>query len=61
MNIRSICLAIALIALVPFGATAQVDAGDYDPVECDTERGAQSGTEVTLHGTGLTGEGIVNE
>ena len=57
MNIRLFRLTIALITLVPFGAAAQVDAGDYLPVECASE----NGTEVTLEGTAPTDEGVVNE
>jgi hypothetical protein len=64
MNTSLFRLTIALIALVPIGAAAQdnvVDAGDYAPVECDTENGSENGTEFTLEGTAPTGEGIVNE
>jgi hypothetical protein len=61
MNIRLLHLSIALITFVPFGAAAQVDAGDYEPVECHTHGGTENGTQVDLHGTAPTGEGIVNE
>ena len=38
-NIRLFSLSIASIALVPFGAAAQVDAGDYLPLECESAAG----------------------
>ena len=57
MNISPFRLTIALITLVPFGATAQVDAGDDAVLECASKDGA----EHTLNGTAPTGDGIVNE
>jgi hypothetical protein len=57
MNTPLIRLTIALIALVPFGAAAQVDAGDDVVLECESE----DGTEYTLNGEAPTGDGIVNE
>ncbi len=61
MNPPLFRLTIALLTLVPFGATAQVDAGDDAVVECNTDNGTKNGTEYTLNGTAPTGEGIVNE
>jgi hypothetical protein len=54
-------LTIALLTLVPFGATAQVNAGDDAVLECDTDGGTKNGTEYTLNGMAPPGEGIVNE
>jgi len=50
-------LTLACLALFPFGAAAQVDAGDDVVLECESE----NGTEYTLNGTAPTGDGIVNE
>jgi len=60
MHTRLFCLNIALIALLPFSATAQivdVDAGDDVVLECESE----DGTEYTLNGTAPIGVGIINE
>lgn len=57
MNNSLFRLTIALLTLVPFGAAAQVDAGDDVVLECESE----TGTEYTLNGTAPTGEETVNE
>ena len=57
MNTRLLHLTIAMLLFVPFGAAAQVDAGDDVVLQCESE----NGTEYTLNGTAPTGDGIVNE
>jgi hypothetical protein len=50
-------LGIALLTFIPFGASAQVDAGEDVVLECDSE----NGNEYTLNGSAPTGDTIVNE
>jgi hypothetical protein len=57
MNTPLFRITITLLMLVPFGATAQIDAGEDVVLECESE----NGTEYTLNGTAPTGPGIVNE
>jgi hypothetical protein len=52
---RLFFITLTTLALVPFGATAQVDAGDDVVLECESE----DGTEYTLNGTAL-GVDLVN-
>ena len=57
MNTRLSRITLTLLLLAPFGATAQVDAGDDVVLQCESA----DGTEYTLNGTAPTGAGIVNE
>lgn len=57
MNFPFFRLTVIFLTLIPFGAAAQVDAGDDVVLECESE----NGTEYTLNGTAPTGDDIVNE
>jgi hypothetical protein len=57
MNTRLLFSALSALTLIPFVASAQVDAGDDVVLECQSE----DGTEYTLNGSAPTGTGIVNE
>jgi hypothetical protein len=57
MKIHLYALTLIFTLLIPFGAPAQVDAGEDVVLECESE----DGTEYTLNGSAPVGEGIVNE
>ncbi len=57
MITRLFWISLIFFALVPLGASAQVDAGEDVALECESE----NGTEYTLNGSAPTGDGIVNQ